>query len=643
MTSPKFSTTMRSTTSMIAFTRCSTQTMATLVLSRTRRMRRIESSTSVGFRPLIASSISSTRGAMARARASSTFFRSWRFRLAMDESRRAPRPTSSSISEGSVCLSFCDPKTEPMATFSSTVMLWNERGVCRVRAIPIRAMACVLSPVRSRPPKSTLPLEGRSTPDSRLSSVVLPAPLGPIRPTISPAAAPKLTSFSAAVPPKCLLSACASRRASFPRNIRLRGLGAEDHLRAPARRGVHLARGGLFVGVQDRGALPHLAPLGVGNRPRVAVDLEAARADRLREGSRVGGLGPGDRRSDHLDDGVARERVVVEQALGLRVVLRREVLVRRALEIDAGIVGEAAEHQLTDAVDHELGRVPGADDRPLQAELDRLAHDGRVAGRVAGGDDDLGIDRLELAQVRREVALGHRRHLELQAHAGERLDVLLHRLAHGVPPGVVGDDDADAGVLFLLDEAGDIGHAHRRGRQAGAEGVAAVLGEDLVRARHGEEERHFLRFGLARHGEAHVARDHSARGDDALALDEILEGGDALVRVVAVVALDELDRPAVHAAGAVHLGDGELHAVAHLDAPGGERSGKRAQEGDLDRLLRMGFARSHRRESNGQQRSGEPNAPALAHGSILLYEEWRMVRLEAPALIYLKRTPSAPA
>jgi hypothetical protein len=95
MISPKLSTRMRSTTAMIAFTTCSTQMMVTPVSSRTRRMRRIESSISVGLRPLIASSISTTLGAMASARASSMLLRSWRFKLDIGESPRAPRPTSS--------------------------------------------------------------------------------------------------------------------------------------------------------------------------------------------------------------------------------------------------------------------------------------------------------------------------------------------------------------------------------------------------------------------------------------------------------------------------------------------------------------------------------------------------------------------
>ena len=37
------------------------------------------------------------------------------------------------------------------------------------------------------PRKATVPESGRNTPDRRLSTVVLPEPLGPSRPTISPA------------------------------------------------------------------------------------------------------------------------------------------------------------------------------------------------------------------------------------------------------------------------------------------------------------------------------------------------------------------------------------------------------------------------------------------------------------------------
>src|SRR5260370_35240207 len=66
-------------------------------------------------------------------------------------------------------------------------------------------------PVMSLPRSWTLPAEGRTAPVIRLNSVVLPAPLGPMKPEICFSATAKLTSFSAATPPKYLLSVVTSR------------------------------------------------------------------------------------------------------------------------------------------------------------------------------------------------------------------------------------------------------------------------------------------------------------------------------------------------------------------------------------------------------------------------------------------------
>src|SRR5829696_7446093 len=53
--------------------------------------------------------------------------------------------------------------------------------------MPRRARACVGTPSRSRSSKRTLPLPALSRPMTVLISVVLPAPLRPIRPVIEPA------------------------------------------------------------------------------------------------------------------------------------------------------------------------------------------------------------------------------------------------------------------------------------------------------------------------------------------------------------------------------------------------------------------------------------------------------------------------
>ena len=71
-------------------------------------------------------------------------------------------------------------------TFSSTVMLGNRRMFWKVRPMPSVAIRSGGRRVMSRPWKRICPLEGRRWPVSRLNTVDLPAPLGPMMPRISP-------------------------------------------------------------------------------------------------------------------------------------------------------------------------------------------------------------------------------------------------------------------------------------------------------------------------------------------------------------------------------------------------------------------------------------------------------------------------
>src|SRR5260370_38609411 len=57
----------------------------------------------------------------------------------------------------------------------------------------------------------TWPAEGRKAPVITLNSVVLPAPLGPMKPQISFSGTSKLTSRNAATPPKYFVSVFTSR------------------------------------------------------------------------------------------------------------------------------------------------------------------------------------------------------------------------------------------------------------------------------------------------------------------------------------------------------------------------------------------------------------------------------------------------
>src|SRR3981189_2079123 len=85
----------------------------------------------------------------------------------------------------------------------ATMGRWRKgRVFWKVQAIPRFTTSHVLSEVMSSPLKITRPLSGFSTRVIRRSSVVCPAPLGPIRPTIWSRRSSKLTSLTASRPPK---------------------------------------------------------------------------------------------------------------------------------------------------------------------------------------------------------------------------------------------------------------------------------------------------------------------------------------------------------------------------------------------------------------------------------------------------------
>ncbi len=66
-------------------------------------------------------------------------------------------------------------------------MLTNGFGIWKLRTIPSRVRRWAGRPVISRPSKRIRPPSAGSEPDTQLMRVVLPDPLGPIRPNRSPA------------------------------------------------------------------------------------------------------------------------------------------------------------------------------------------------------------------------------------------------------------------------------------------------------------------------------------------------------------------------------------------------------------------------------------------------------------------------
>ena len=89
-------------------------------------------------------------------------------------------------------------------TFSTTVSEAKVSAIWKVRPTPRRQIASGRLPTSSVPPSSTEPPSGFNWPLTILKQVVLPAPLGPIKASISPARRLKLTSSTARRPPKAL-------------------------------------------------------------------------------------------------------------------------------------------------------------------------------------------------------------------------------------------------------------------------------------------------------------------------------------------------------------------------------------------------------------------------------------------------------
>src|SRR2546430_2558768 len=92
-------------------------------------------------------------------------------------------------------------------------MVRKGRGTWKLRAIPLRARWYAGSEEMSCPSNWIEPPSLRRRPDTQLMSVVLPEPFGPIRPKRSPCATSRLTSVSAAKPPKLFDSAWMLRSA----------------------------------------------------------------------------------------------------------------------------------------------------------------------------------------------------------------------------------------------------------------------------------------------------------------------------------------------------------------------------------------------------------------------------------------------
>ena len=166
---------------------------------------------SVSFIPAAGSSRSRNFGRAASARAISSRLWSPYDRVVARRSASAASPLRSSTVFARRRLS-ARRRTRPHAssaasTFSRTVRLLNNRMFWNVRAMPERRICSGRCPASAAPPSVTTPELGFSMPEMQPSSVDLPDPFGPIRPTIVPGSISNETSSSAVTPPKRLVSA----------------------------------------------------------------------------------------------------------------------------------------------------------------------------------------------------------------------------------------------------------------------------------------------------------------------------------------------------------------------------------------------------------------------------------------------------
>ena len=106
----------------------------------------------------------------------------------------------------------------PIFTLSSTLRLLNSRMFWKVRATPMRLIWAGVLPWVSRPSSRMVPRVGWYTLVSRLNTVVLPAPLGPMRPAISVRPTVMLNSLTAVRPPKSMPRWLHSRMGEVPRS-----------------------------------------------------------------------------------------------------------------------------------------------------------------------------------------------------------------------------------------------------------------------------------------------------------------------------------------------------------------------------------------------------------------------------------------
>src|SRR4051812_37038471 len=408
-------------------------------------------------RPAAGSSSIISFGSLARAMPTS----SWRCSPCESSETRmsswSVRPTASPIARAFSRISEswrfltsrkCPSWTPSTARYrlSSTERPRKSREVWKVRESPMRARLRDGNRVTSVPNSSTVPALGGNSPEIRLNSVVLPAPLGLRIARRSPGATSRSTPRTAWTPPK---------RRPTPRKRRIGAARSADVAGAATcllRREVDL------LGVADPGRLVALRALRVGAVGSRRVGRERA-AERL------------------LDAGDAHDRLHVRDlvAVGVGDDLLDEVVrdaVAVLVELDLAprrVEGDGLQSLLELALiaDVALDRFQALGQGPRRRVVVVDEHGGGQAG------DLLAVRVVQLLDVLRDLrVVGVRRRRAGRVRAGHRVGDLLEDqrvVEEDVAHGLLGVD-LDLLLLVLLHE----------GDQAGA-ADAVVDAVDVVR------------------------------------------------------------------------------------------------------------------------------------------------------------------
>jgi len=202
--------------------------------------------------PLVGSSRMSSFGRIATLIQTSRIFLSPCGIASASVSRFSARPNSSSRSTASARVSSSQSRTvnrelflrsrERIAerTFSTSVRSSQTRGIWKERTSPARARSWTGDPCSDFPSKTISPDVASSTPVSRLTKVVLPAPFGPMMPTISPLSTSKSIPSTALRSPNSLVRPWVS---GTDISAHLRGLASVESCGGSARRCLEMPSG----------------------------------------------------------------------------------------------------------------------------------------------------------------------------------------------------------------------------------------------------------------------------------------------------------------------------------------------------------------------------------------------------------------